>query len=254
MNFIISASTDAGLVKNVNQDSFTLKKANTSVGETVFAVMCDGMGGFSNGEIASATLVKRFSDWFIDDFSKYDWKNFSELQIKSEWNRILESTNSSIGTYGEINNIKLGTTVTAVLFIDGKFYCVNVGDSRAYLFKNNSVCQLTKDHTLVQREIDLGHISYDEALIHPQRNVLIQCIGCCKNLNPDYYFGDYELQDVFLLCSDGFRHEISEKEISEHINMCNTSSELKEKIEFLINQNKDRGETDNITAIVIKVV
>jgi len=254
MSFIISAGTDVGLVKKVNQDSFTVKRADTASGEAVLAVMCDGMGGFSSGEIASATVVSLFSNWFINRFSEYDLEQFDILQLKSEWIDIADSANKLISSYGKQNNIQLGTTVVCSLFFNGHYYCINIGDSRMYLFQSDSFSQLSKDQSFVQKEIDLGHITYEESLNHSKRNVLLQCIGCCRNLKPDFYFGEYDSGDIFLLCSDGFRHEVKENEMLERFACCDNSEDLKQELEFLIRLNMERGETDNISALLVKAV
>lgn len=254
MSFVISASSDAGLVKTVNQDSFTIKLADTYIGEVVFAVICDGMGGFSSGEIASSSLINMFSKWFKNDFSQYDLIELDPDEIFNEWKRMLIKANHIIQKYGNQNSIKLGTTITALLMFGNKYYCVNVGDSRAYYLRNGRLHQITKDQTLVQREIDAGNISAEDAEIHPQRNVLLHCIGCDNNLKTDFYFGEYTLNDIFLLCSDGFRHKISSAEIAEIFTRGDFDEDsLTKKISYLIELNKSRKETDNITALIVSV-
>lgn len=252
MSFIIAASTDKGIVKKVNQDSFSVKRANTSFGEATFAIMCDGMGGFSSGEIASGSVVTMFSKWF-DNFFSFP-NELNENEIKTQWNSLAISANETIKKYGMKNDCKLGTTLTAMLFLNNMYYCINVGDSRGYLLRDNELIQLTVDQSYIQREISEGRLTIEEAKTHPYRNVLLQCIGCDNNLVTDFYSGSYETNDLFLLCSDGFRHEIEGNEISAMLSGDYDSVELTERIESLIELNKTRGEKDNITCLVVKCV
>lgn len=252
MSFIIAASTDKGVVKKVNQDSFSVKRANTSFGEATFAIMCDGMGGLASGEIASGSVVSMFSNWFNTFFSFPN--DFDDNEIKTQWNAIAVSANETIKKYGNNSDCKLGTTLTAMLFLNNMYYCINVGDSRGYLLRDNELIQLTVDQSYIQREISQGRLTVEEAKTHPYRNVLLQCIGCDNNLVTDFYSGSYETNDLFLLCSDGFRHEIDGNEISDMLSGDYNADELTENIKSLIQLNISRGEKDNITCVVVKCV
>ena len=106
----------------------------------------------------------------------------------------------------------MGTTVVAFLVVDDKYYIMNIGDSRAYMV-SDAIYQLTKDQTYVQYEMDLGHLTWEQAQTHPQRNVLLQCVGASDEIHPDYFVGDANPDTTFILCSDGFRHVISPDEI-----------------------------------------
>ena len=253
MSFVLSAATDKGVSKGINQDAYTLKVANTSYGEIALAVMCDGMGGFLSGELASASVIRQFSNWFENELPLMNLQSIDEQTLAGRWREMLLSANSTIGEYGNQQGIKLGTTVTAILFFNNVYCCINVGDSRAYKINSNDYIQLTKDHTFVQREVDRGAITPEEARNHPKRNVITQCIGCCVNLEPDFYRGTYAKGDQFLLCSDGFRHELSESEIQNGVVSVYNSTQdvIKSELESLINLCISRGENDNITAITV---
>ena len=154
MDYLIAAQSDVGIVKKTNQDSYCVFTANSKkYGNILFAVVCDGMGGLDKGELASATVVKRFSTWFEKSFPILINNNLPDFGIiKSEWDRILKRLNSDIGNYGKTNNISLGTTVVAVLCVENELYVANVGDSRLYKVTNN-IKRLTNDQSLVAREI-----------------------------------------------------------------------------------------------------
>lgn len=255
MNYITTAITDIGTTKNTNQDSLLIKSANTNIGKVLFAVICDGMGGLAKGEVASATVINAFNKWFLNELPILIDNGLSDEILKDSWNGIIKEQNNLIMNYGKNNSINLGTTVCAILITENWYCCVNVGDSRCYEIYD-SLYQITVDQTLVQREYEAGRISFDELKTDPRRSVLLQCVGCNNDVNPVYYFGMPKVNCTYLLCSDGFRHEITESEIYNSLNP--ESLENKEIMTnnaiALIEANKQRGETDNITVLLVKTV
>ena len=137
--------------------------------------------------------------------------------------------------------------------IKNEYFIMNVGDSRAYAI-SNQVYQLTKDQSLVQQQIDLGRVRPEDAERHPQRNVLLQCIGASEEVLPDFYRGTVLPGPLFLLCSDGFRHKISEQELFMQLNPSGLVNEekMKERLVYLTELVKSRMEMDNISAVAIK--
>lgn len=248
MDFLIAAFSDKGIKKEVNQDCALVKVANSRNGKVCLAVVCDGMGGLEKGELASSSVIRAFNNWFekrlptLLDFT----------QIKKEWMKLIQEENKKIRNYGIRNQLELGTTITAILFVGKRWYAVNVGDSRIYELKWR-LRQLTKDQTFVQREMDLGHLTLEEALRHPKRSVLLQCIGS-ESVTPEFFTGKMKRNAFYLLCSDGFRHTITQKEIYHCLKNVKTQEELEEKLSELIELNKKRKETDNITAIGVKML
>lgn len=255
MDYIISASTDIGNTKSTNQDSFSVKRINTKLGRMVFAVLCDGMGGLEKGELASASLVSAFNRWIVDSLPSVIDMGLADNVIRDEWVRIVTDYNEKIKDYGKKTGISLGTTITAFLLTDTRYYILNVGDTRAYEIYDG-VSILTKDQTLVAREVEMGNLTPQQAERDPRRSVLLQCVGASDVVYPDMFFGDTKSNAVYMLCSDGFRHEISAEEIFTNINprVMNSESEIKGKIDYLINLNKQRGERDNISSIVIRTI
>lgn len=171
MNYLATADTDIGISKEINQDSILVKHADSEMGEIVLAVVCDGMGGLSKGELASATVIR----------------------------------------------------------------------------------QLTVDQTFVEREVSRGVLTLEQAKTDRRRNMLLQCVGASEKVEPDILVGACE-KGVYMLCTDGFRHEISETEMYESLNpRCLVNKETMHKnVKFLIEQNKHRREKDNISVILIK--
>lgn len=255
MDFLISAHSDIGIKKSTNQDSVLIQVAQTKYGKVAFGVVCDGMGGLAKGELASATLIKEFAKWFMEDLKILLAEGFSEDKLNKQWGKIVEDTNIRISQYGNKNRLRLGTTLAAVLIYANRFYCINVGDSRIYKI-HDSLNVITKDQTYVQREIDMGRLTPEEAEKDPQRNVLLQCVGASPIVVPDYYSGEICNEDVIMLCSDGFRHIISPEELYMYLNpeSMHTEDEMKENMVYLTELNKYRRESDNISVAVIKAV
>ena len=253
MNFIISASTDIGLTKNTNQDSAALKVINTNMGRMAFAVLCDGMGGLAEGEVASAAVVRAFNAWVLNELPKLCDGQIDDHIIRAQWDKIITDQNELIKQYGGRHGIKLGTTVVALLLTQTRYYIVNVGDSRAYeLF--NGIRQITNDQTFVAREVALGHMTEEEAERDDRRSVLLQCVGASDEVYPDFFFGDTQCDAVYMLCCDGFRHEITPDEMYQMLQPAVLLSEenMNNNSRTLIEVNKDRMERDNITVALIR--
>ena len=253
MNFKIVAHTDIGIKKNTNQDSVLMKMARTDYGRVVLAVVCDGMGGLAKGELASATLVRMLSKWFEEEFPTLLYQGISLDILKKSWCDLIYRANHKISTYGHSLHVDMGTTLVGLLIIDHVYYVVNVGDSRAYLLRDN-LLQITKDQTYIQREMDLGHMTWEEARRDPQRNVLLQCVGASEIIEPDFYSGNIEPGSMFLLCSDGFRHVITPEEIYEYLNPYRLFNEqaMTESLVYLVDLDKYRQEVDNISAALVR--
>lgn len=253
MNFKVVAHTDIGIKKNTNQDSVLVKVARTDYGKIVFAAVCDGMGGLAKGELASATLVRMLSKWFEEEFPAILYQGVSLDVLKKSWGNLIYEANHKISTYGNSLRVNLGTTLTALLIIDHVYYIVNVGDSRIYYLRDE-LRQITKDQTVIQREMDLNRMTPEEAKRDPRRNVLLQCVGASEVIEPDFFRGDVESGSMFLLCSDGFRHVISQEEIYQTLTPYKLFNEqmMTEALVYLTDLDKYRQEVDNISAVLIR--
>lgn len=254
MNYVVAASTDIGNTKSTNQDSFGIKVLNTSIGKVVFAVLCDGMGGLAKGEVASATVVNAFYKWVDYRLPILCAQGaVTDAAIRNDWTQIATEYNEKIKQYGKNNGISLGTTITAILISEQRYCIINIGDTRAYEI-TDYVKVLTKDQTLVAREVELGMLTTEEAERDPRRSVLLQCIGASDSVEPDFFFGDTVQNAVYMLCSDGFRHEITENEIYQYLqpNVMLNADGMKANMDTLIEINKQRQERDNITVLSIR--
>ena len=253
--------TDVGTRKKVNQDAMVLKQASVQgVGNVCFGCLCDGMGGLSCGEIASAAFIHRMDEWFKVQlpyiFTRTDFteqldvemvhSNMYLRQIEKDWKGIVQEMNQRLKVYGNNLSIRIGTTVVAVIIINDEYLVMNVGDSRAYLINDSENRLLTHDHSYVQREMDNGRMTPEEALTSDKKSVLLQCIGASEQVVPSFYSGRCHSSDRLLLCSDGFWRKLDLEEMR-------VSSKKKNGLETMTNMVIERGETDNISSLLIAI-
>ncbi len=253
MNFIVSANTDIGLVKDTNQDGLSVKILNTPQGRMTFAILCDGMGGLSKGEVASTTVISAFNDWVKNQLPVLCQNPIDDSTIRDQWVDIVVNQNNAIKAYGARQGIRLGTTIVVMLITEKRYYILNVGDSRAYEI-SDTLHQLTQDQTFVAQEVRLGRMTPEEAENDPRRSVLLQCVGASEEVYPDMFFGETKTNAVYMLCSDGFRHEITPDEIYEnfHPNVLIDNSVMDNNTRYLIDLNKQRAERDNISVVLVR--
>lgn len=250
MRFTATADTDVGRRKN-NQDSALIKHARYSGGEVLLAVVCDGMGGLASGELASATVIRAFADWFDRELPIELVEPDMEV-IGRKWELLLKTLNVKIAEYTGGTNARMGTTFSGILFIDDKLLIGHVGDSRIY-YVDRQLYQLTEDHTYVAYQIKRGVLTPEQAKTDPMRNYLLQCVGASPSVTPQIIVGKAK-PGTYLLCSDGFRHEVTEKEMFSALapKQLPDKAAMHTTIRSLTQLVQQRGETDNVTAVLIK--
>lgn len=253
MNYIVTANTDIGITKSTNQDSVSLKVFNTPQGRMALAVLCDGMGGLAKGEVASASVIRAFDRWARTELPQLCGRPIEDSELRRQWDRLVVEQNAAISAYGARQGIRLGTTVVALLLTQTRYYILNVGDSRAYEIKNG-LKQLTQDQTFVAREVALGKMTEEQAETDERKSVLLQCVGASESVYPDMFFGTPENDAVYMLCSDGFRHEITPEEIYAGFRpeRLLNEQEMNRSAAELIELNKQRRERDNITVALVR--
>lgn len=238
----VYSETNIGLSRKENQD----RVLSTEIGEdTVFAVVCDGMGGQNAGSEAS----ERASHIVFDGITKvfrpdYDGNSIRNLLISS-----VTTANSVIYDMAASNSemTGMGTTCVATLISGNKLYAVNVGDSRLYLI-NHEIRQITKDHTIVMHMYENGEITKEQLKNHPQRNYITKAVGVSDFVVPDYF--EFELGDnnSILMCTDGLSGYCDEADIFQ-IARKYSPEEVPQK---LIQKALSNGGNDNITIAYIK--
>jgi len=256
MNFKVAYYSDIGNTKKVNQDAIGFKEIEFGDHRYALAVLCDGMGGLQKGEMASATVIKSLLEWFEKDYPDID-NDFSYASIQPELEMKIFKCNEALHDYGDKEGLQLGTTLSSLLIRDDGLYLIaNVGDSRYYLINKDDAVQITQDQTYVAREIMNNRMTVEEASKSKYKNVLTQCIGVNEKVEVLFYRGKAVENEFFLTCSDGFRHYLSESDIYNYLHevMRNDDEEAwKNKLQEITDKDKEMGEKDNITSMVLKL-
>ena len=241
----IFTKTDIGLVRSENQD--TVWGEMLSEGACA-AVLCDGMGGESQGGLASKIAA--------DVISARIKENFNELMNRNSVRNLLitavVAANSMVwDTARQKVHEVMGTTCVAAIVFGGTAYIVNIGDSRAYqLFvqgDDECIRQITKDHSHVQELVDRGEITEEQAKTHPRRNKITRAIGAEANVTPDYFELPMNSGDMLLLCSDGLSAYGDDLDI---LDIC-FDSEHESCCESLVKYAYRNGGNDNISVAFI---
>lgn len=238
----IFCETDTGKTRDVNQDAYMAKILDDS---TAFAVVCDGMGGAQAGNIASSLAVKALYDYVVRSWQS----DMNDLQIKNLLCSAVMSANVEVYDCAmRDEEFKgMGTTVVAVVMKENIAHIVHVGDSRAYLMRNSVLSQITTDHSMVQKMIDSGQLTADEARLHPKKNVITRALGVDEDVNIDYNELSCEDGDVVLVCTDGLSNMLSNEEIVKIFE----NSDLEKTASALVSEANSNGGIDNITAVLI---
>ncbi len=252
MRFTVTCDSDIGRVRKMNQDAVAVKHIFSGSNEVVFAVLCDGMGGFEEGEMASSSVVNNFLEWF-DRFYLKVINDFNESTIFSDWEYIIKSINSELYQYGGERGIKVGTTVTVMMICNEDYYLLNIGDSRAYEL-THIIRQLTVDHSVVAREVREGRLSPEEARFDNRRNQLLRSVGVTKDTRADFFKGKVVDGAVYMLCCDGVRNKVYDDELLYYFHpvIMTDKNVMKNNIRYIFELNKFREENDNMSVILIK--
>jgi len=241
VRFIYAGKTDVGIVRSGNEDNYTMHPDRG-----VF-IVADGMGGHAAGEVASEMAARIIGQHFGDP------SGLSEVLAAERMREAIREANGTIfqRTLTEHDKRGMGTTATALAFLDGGRYLIGqVGDSRAYLLRDASLRQLTKDHSYVQEQVDAGYLSPDEARTHPYSNVITRCVGANSDVSPDTYVGAARAGDLVLLASDGLTGMIDDPDLHRILVSSRDPAALADE---LIAEANRRGGLDNITVILVLV-
>lgn len=228
-----AAKSDLGHDRENNEDQFL------ALPEQMVWVLADGVGGQDAGEVASELVCKRIGDELSANHSL-------ESAIQLAHDDILNAPSQGVGKPG------MASTVVALQVHDHAYQISWVGDSRAYLWGHDRLVQISRDQSLVQRLVDEGVISVDEAFDHPRRNMLLQAIGQenIDKLEIDSVRADFEEGDKIILCSDGLSDYVSEESIVEILNSSNDDQVL---VDALVAKALENQGKDNITVVVVSL-
>ncbi len=239
MKYIYSGRTDIGLKRKVNQDSFGTARLPWG---SIF-VLSDGFGHKEGGKFASQSAV----DIFVNNYSKEDPNNIEEFFKNSfdEINKYIYYKKVS-----EYDKAMLGCTAVVMVVEGETVHIAHIGDSRAYIIRDNGIEQLTTDHSYVQTLIEEGKLLPENAMFHSKRHVLIRALGSHRKAKIDYSFRSLGSDDKLIICCDGVWGFVSQSTIQEILNSYDPSQATSKLIEIV----KKNSGSDNITLQVISLV
>ncbi|WP_460947202.1 PP2C family protein-serine/threonine phosphatase [Okibacterium endophyticum] len=229
----VTGASDIGHVRQVNEDSY--------LAEAPVFVVADGMGGHSKGDLASRAMVDQLS---------VSVRRHEPTSPEVVFTAIT-AANAQIMSWAEKSGIA-GTTVAGLALVslssqaDCHWMAFNIGDSRVYLWDDDTLRQVTVDHSAVQELIDEGTLSHAEALVHPERNVVTRAVGVEVDADPDVWLLPATDRQVFLICSDGLTREVSEAQIVDVLR-----SGAADAAAQLVQLALDSGARDNVTVLVV---
>jgi serine/threonine protein phosphatase PrpC len=252
---IVGAVTDRGRVRDENEDALFALSAVISQGEELLPlslyVVADGMGGHEGGAEASSLAVRLVADWVLDKIYQPFLLSSDQTANRQPINQVLtEAIIAANGKLSELCAPGAGTTLTCAFILGTNAFLAHVGDSRAYLIDRNSMRQITTDHSLVSRLIELGEITPEEAKTHPQRNVLYRAVGRAGKLEVDTYLQPMPTNSSLLLCSDGLWGTVPEAAMLQIIT---AAASPQAACRQLVAQANENGGADNITAVLVQV-
>jgi len=250
--FAVGLATDVGRVRKVNEDAaFVLETrwAPDSVSPPfLLALVADGMGGHMGGEAASQMAIRvacrqLLRDLYLPGLSLPN-ESGAPLPIQEALETAIFLANEKV--HQQIPGS--GTTLTIALFLGWQVYLASVGDTRAYVVEAQGLRQLTRDHSLAARLVELGLLDPKELWAHPQRNILYQAVGQGTNLIVDVFSEKLEPGEGVLICSDGLWNQVPVEELKALAHMATSPQEACQAMVEAANQ---RGGEDNITVLLV---
>jgi protein phosphatase len=240
MRFSCAARTDVGVVRSGNEDTYLMAD------ERGLFVVADGMGGHAAGEVASEMAARLVAEAFRPV------RGMSDDELMAQMVAAIRSANAAIfeRTLQEHDKRGMGTTATVMALLPRRYLIGQVGDSRAYVLRGNTLSQITKDHSYVQEQVDAGRLSPEEARVHPYANVITRCVGSSGDVVPDLYVGTLEVGDLVLLASDGLTGMMEDEDLQA---ILEEGGGLEAQVDRLIAEANRRGGLDNITVILVQI-
>ncbi|MBZ5534418.1 MAG: Stp1/IreP family PP2C-type Ser/Thr phosphatase [Acidobacteriia bacterium] len=244
MKIQVAQASHIGMHRRENQDSVNYvnpegKRLQKALG--CLLMVADGMGGAAGGKVASEMAVSIIPNAYF----QYTVDPLESLK------HAFESANTEIFQRSQHEPALrgMGTTVTAVAFIDGRYISAHIGDTRLYRLREHTFERLTADHSMVAQMVREGLIQEEDARHHPHRNVLLRSMGIQENLVVDFQSDHIKANDLYVLCTDGLHGLVEDNEIAA----ITDANPPKEACELLVNLANERGGFDNITVQIAQI-
>jgi len=243
--------TDPGRVRDHNEDCI---ESRPDIG---LYVLADGMGGYNAGEVASGMATSLISYGLQETWSPKEIERLGRDDAKATSERLLREqiarANNAIFTTSQNNPecAGMGTTLVVTLFFDNFMTVAHIGDSRLYRLRGDTMEQVTRDHSLLQEQLDSGLITPEEAKLSQNKNLVTRALGIDPTVDPELHVYETQVGDTYLLCSDGLSDMVEDEEI--RVTLVTLRSNPNLTVQQLIQTANDNGGRDNISAMLIRV-
>lgn len=248
----IASCTDPGMIRSHNEDSVAADAANGLV------VLADGMGGYNAGEVASGMATAIITTELQHALGErplhwVDPANGVTLAQRLLVEQIAKANGSIYqAAQAQAQYAGMGTTLVAAIFYDNRVTVAHIGDSRLYRLRGNELEPLTKDHSLLQEQIDSGMLTAEQAKFSQNKNLVTRALGIEAFVEPDISEFDVRPEDIYMLCSDGLNDMVSDEDMA--MTLQTLSGNLRLAAQQLVQLANDNGGRDNISVILVKVV
>lgn len=244
MKWTYAGRSDVGKVRPGNEDALFADQ------EKGVFIVADGMGGHVAGEVASQIVIETVGPGVCRAIGE----GLRGGQLQERILDLIEEANEAILQRADSEPEKrgMGTTLTLLALLPESGYLIDqIGDSRGYLLRNGVLSQITRDHTVVQQQVDRGALTPEQARDHPLSHILTRALGTELDVEADTYGDSTQPGDVFLLCSDGLSGMLSDDAIKEILS--GPAEDIENVADALVDAANEAGGLDNITALVVKV-
>jgi serine/threonine protein phosphatase PrpC len=247
----VASLTDPGRVRDHNEDCIESRP------EIGLFVLADGMGGYNAGEVASGMATSLITDGFHEAWEPRTVERLSREEAKALAERLIREqiarANTAVFTTSQNNPecAGMGTTLVMSLFHDNFVAVAHIGDSRLYRLRGESMEQVTRDHSLLQEQLDSGLITPEEAKLSQNKNLVTRALGIDPTVEPEIHVHEALPDDLYLLCSDGLSDMVEDEEI--RLTLITLKSNPSLTVQQLVQSANDNGGRDNISAMLIRV-
>ncbi len=242
---LLGGMTDVGLTRQLNEDNWGWKRLSDRAS---LYVVADGMGGHDAGEVASMMAVETICQ---KAFEAEQAGPEGEDALESLMDDSFQAANNHIKDTADSRGTDMGTTMVCVMVVDNKLgFMANVGDSRGYLLRDSTLHQVTRDHSLVQKMVERGRITAEEARHHPHSNILLRTVGTERDIDIDIFRVELERGDKLMMCSDGLWGEVEDRDMES---IMNTYADPRIAARELVRAAHHGGGKDNVTLMIVTV-
>ncbi len=247
----IATATDPGMVRSHNEDSIGV---DADIG---LAVLADGMGGYNAGEVASGIAIAMLATEMrqaLEDRAPQEVDGSGETLAEQFVRENSAKANAAIyqAAKSQPQYSGMGTTLLVALFYDNRMTVGHIGDSRLYRLRNDTFEQVTRDHSLLQEQIDSGMITKEQARYSQNKNLVTRAVGIDPEVETEIHTYNVEPGDIYLLCSDGLSDMVQDEDIHSTLSTLQTNLSL--AAEQLVQFANDSGGRDNISVILVRVI